>query len=131
MRVYSVKGAQWISNPQIAEFDSPYPLQKENMFNILSLFKKEKWALVKSLKCINGTVVYHIHLFESSSGKRKAEFNRNGDPHDPTMRDGWLKTQDIYQLQVYRWLHGRMDPNIPRYDQIPEDDTANYLKGSV
>ena len=76
MRVYSVKGAQWISNPQIAEFDSPYPLQKENMFNILSLFKKEKWALVKSLKCINGTVVYHIHLFESSTGKRKAEFNR-------------------------------------------------------
>jgi len=102
---------------------------------MFSFFKKEKWALVKTFKIDRqvhiGSYVYHIHLFESASGKRKAEYLFDGNKYDIGKKDAWLKTQDIYQLKVYRWLEGRMDPDIIRYDQIPEEDTANYLKGKV
>lgn len=102
---------------------------------MFSFFKKEKWALVKSFKIdrsvYRGAYVYHIHLFESDSGKRKADFYVDGEKYNIDKKDSWLKTQDIYQLKVYRWLQGRMDPEIPRYDQIPEEDTANFLKGTV
>ena len=100
---------------------------------MFSFFKKEKWALVKTFKIQHPrwSYVYHIHLFESSTGKRKAEYKCDGDTYDIDKKDGWLKTQDVYQLEVYRWLTGRMDPNIPRYNQVSEEDTANFLKGSV
>ncbi len=37
----------------------------------------------------------------------------------------------IYELTIYRWLAGRNDPSIPRYSSIGEEDTVNYLKGSI
>ena len=44
------------------------------MFNI---FKREKWALVNSIK-FAGYRSFYIHLFESETGKRKAEYNYSG-----------------------------------------------------
>ena len=101
------------------------------MFNFLNFFKKEKYVLVKTFKTNNNTYTYHIHLYETISGKRKAEFKCDGNTYYIDRRDGWLKKQDIYQLKIYRWLEGRMDPEIPRADQVPEEDTANYLKGKI
>lgn len=103
------------------------------MFKLASLFSFQKWALVKTIKINHSAAsyVYHIHLYESNTGKRKAEYRCDGNYYNIDRKDGWLKMHDIYQLQVYRWLAGRHDPDIPRYSQIAEDDTVNYLKGSV
>jgi hypothetical protein len=74
---------------------------------MFSFFKREKWALVKTFKIdrqvYKGFHVYHIHLFESATGKRKAEYLIDGDKYDINKKDSWLKKQDIYQLKVYRW----------------------------
>ena len=89
--------------------------------------------MVKSFKQAHNrcSYVYHIHLFESDKGNRKAEYTCNGNKYNINIKDGWLKTTDLYQTKIYRWLSGRKDPDIPGYDQIGEEDTANYLKGTI
>jgi hypothetical protein len=102
---------------------------------MFSFFKKEKWALVKSFKLdrkyFPKDMVYHIHCFESEKGSRKAEYLCEGKPYNMKDTNMWLHTTDIYQMQIYRWLNGRRDPEIPTYEQIGEEDTANFLKGKV
>ena len=118
----------WPSKPKDAGSN---PVTRSNKkVDMFSFFKKEKWALVKTYKISSSLYVYHIHLFESATGKRKAEFMCDGDEFNVN-NSVWLKSQDVYQMEVYRWLQGRLDPSIPRYDQISEEDTVNYLKGSV
>lgn len=95
------------------------------MFNI---FKREKWALVKSIK-FAGYRSFYIHLFESEKGKRKAEYNYSGKNYNINSDEINFKGTDLYQLQLYRWLCGRRDVEIPRYDQIDEDDMAEILRG--
>jgi hypothetical protein len=99
---------------------------------MFDFFKKQKWALVKSFKPVrpNTPYSYHIHLFESNKGNRKIEYICDGKPLDVN-KSTWVLSTDLYQMQIYRWLNGRRDPEIPTYDQIGEDDTANFLKGKV
>ena len=75
--------------------------------------------------------IYHIHLYESDKGNRRATFSCEGEKYDIDRKDGYLKATDLYQMKIRRWLDGRMDPDIPRYDQISEEDTANFLKGTI
>ena len=103
------------------------------MFKFRNPFNREKWALVTTLKSVRGNMyTYHIHLFESEKGKRKIECLCDGQPYDlkdPT--NTWLVKTDLYQEKVYRWLKGRRDPDVPRYNELGEEDTANFLKGSI
>jgi len=99
-----------------------------------NLFKKEKWVHVKAFKIerqLTSHHVYHIHCFESDKGNRRAEYVLDGEPYNINRKNNWLVTTDLYQMQIYRWLNGRKDPEIPTYEQIGEDDTANFLKGKV
>lgn len=100
------------------------------MFKLASLFSFQKWALVKSYKVISASYTYHIHLYESSNGKRKAEYMRDGRP-SRIENARYIEQSDLYKLTIHRWLSGRNDPTIPGYSQIAEEDTANYLKGSI
>lgn len=126
MRV--VCGIRLAFQAERCRFEPCSPLiTKVNMFNF---FKKEKWALVKSFKEIFYSKNYHIHLFESETGNRKAEYFIEGEKY-PISALRTLESSDLYQLKIYRWLQGRRDPDIPMYCQIGEDDTANFLKGSV
>lgn len=97
--------------------------------------RKEKWLHVKAFKIDRNntyrTNVYYIHCFESDRGNRKIECVLDGEPYDIKKKDNWLVTTELYQMQIYRWLHGRRDPDIPTYEQTGEDDTANFLKGKV
>jgi hypothetical protein len=102
------------------------------MFDFL---KREKWALVKTFKIDrpvspSGKHVYHIHCYESNKANRKAEYVCDGEPYRISDKV-WLPTTDFYQMQMVRWLNGRRDPEIPMYEQIPEEDTAIFLKGKV
>ncbi len=88
-------------------------------------YKREKWALVKSFK-IDYSPLEYVHLFESSKGNRKIEHTVSG-------RRTWsisdLKNSVLYQETIYRWLCGRRDLDIPTYDQVPAEETANVLRG--
>lgn len=116
-----------------------YYILKEDMFNFKKFFEKEQWGLVKTFT-VNGRtttahktkdVVLYIHLFESNKSSRKYEVGISGDTMPRDDLDDCIKSFDLYQNKVYRWLNGRSDPDIPRYDQISEEDTYNALKGSI
>ena len=105
---------------------------------MFDFFKRQKWVSVKSFKIdrpvTSGKYTYHIHCFESDKGNRRVEYVLDGEPYEPNVKKQektWILTTDLYQMQIYRWLNGRRDPEIPTYDQIGEDDTANFLKGKV
>lgn len=95
------------------------------------LFQRQKWALVKSFAEKHGYSLYHIHCFESSKGKRKIECIRSGSNYNIKNDEYNFKSTNLYQIKIYRWLQGRRDMDIPRYDEINEDDTANYLRGKL
>lgn len=102
-----------------------------------SIFQRQKWALVKSFEAEitvesgffeeeHGT--YYIHCFESDKGNRKITCMT--DIHNVDMNHA-LRGLSVYQHKIYRWVNGRNDPDIPRYDQVNEEDTVNYLRGNV
>ncbi len=101
------------------------------MFNFRNLFTFDKWAYVKTFDTNNSQYTYYIHLYESRKGKRRAEYKCNGDKYDINRPNGWLKETALYQGKIYRWLKGRADPDIPRYSQVAEEDTANLLRGTI
>lgn len=106
---------------------------------MFKLFQREKWVLVKTIEDTvfetkhpeNSCIVY-FHLFESSKGRRKIDIvtrGISGYPDESVINVA--KSLGTYQTKIYRWLHGRVDPEIPTYNQIPEEETANMLKGKI
>ncbi len=101
---------------------------------IKQFFTKEKWALVKIIKddfyIDKKSYIMYFNLFESNKGARKVELSM-------TYKRAYTDAIDvavqmaIYHETVKRWEAGRLDPNIPRYSQVGEEDTMNALKGSV
>jgi len=106
------------------------------MFNWL-FGPKEHWRLVKTFTqkvCRsspdeNGIAYYH--LFESNKKNRRVEFNSTLYYSMSEQRERSMKNLSIYQEKIYRWECGRVDPEIPTYNEIPEEDTANVLRGKI
>ena len=111
------------------------------MFNWLKPKFTQDWRLVKSLHVDvsysfsragiklseqNGKIYYH--LFESNTNSRRVEF-QSTIKLKPDELDVDAKTERLYQEKIYPWLNGRVDPDIPRYSQIPEEETAVMLRG--
>jgi len=92
-----------------------------------NLFKRQKWGLVHTF-LLNNYRSYYIHCFESNLGNRKIECHEDGKIRKI---DTDFKSSELYQRRIYRWLKGRRDLEIPTYDQIPEEETANFLKGII
>lgn len=116
---------------------SPAPnLERYQMF---SWFKrKEDWLLVKTIteevarvQDQDDTGKAYFHLFESDKGNRRVEYSSTLRHASQESLIYNLKRLDIYQGKIYRWEMGRHDPDIPRYDQIPEEETVNALRGKV
>jgi hypothetical protein len=109
---------------------------------MFSFFKKEKWAHVKTITG-NGVTwavghphekkdgKIYVHLFESNKGNRKIESACSFQEVSQEKIDDYVKSTDTYQTKLIRWLSGRYDPEIPRYSDISEEDTANALRGKV
>lgn len=104
---------------------------------MFSFFKKEKWALVKTLDypgitwgTSTGGVIY-IHLFESEKGNRKIETACSFSEATQEKIDAFVRGSALYQKKLFRWMEGRYDPEIPRYSEIGEEDTVNALRGKV
>jgi hypothetical protein len=113
-----------------------------------NLFRREQWRLVATVSdpdeyahyTVNrigerkdrGRFSFFYHLFESDRGNRRVEIahtlttaSRN---YDATKT---AKNSEFYHTKIYRWEQGRYDPDIPRYSEVPEEDTANALKGTL
>ncbi len=107
---------------------------------MFSWFKRQHWKLVKTFhnnvihidrdKKETNQIVYY-HLFESDEGKRKVKYDISYFYSSPVPLKTMAQRYKIYQEKIYRWEEGRLDPDIPTYDQIPEEDTANVLKGKI
>ena len=109
---------------------------------MFSIFKREKWALVKTIvgagltyaagtpnEMTNGKV--YVHLYESSKGNRRIETACSFVGISQEKIDEYVKSTDTYQTKLIRWLSGRYDPEIPRYSETDVEDTANALRGKV
>lgn len=104
---------------------------------MFSFFKKEKWALVKTVTSKKITWgdktdgLVSVHLFESEKGNRKIESLCSFSDVPQEKIDNYVKGSEYYHKTLYRWLNGRYDPEIPRYSEISEEDTANALRGKI
>jgi len=104
--------------------------------------RREQWALVKTIT--GGGLTLHagtpyekkdgkvyVHLYESNKGNRKIESACSFTEVSQEEIDKYVKSTDTYQTKLIRWISGRYDPEIPRYSDISEEDTANALRGKV
>ena len=111
--------------------------ESKNMFkSIAKYFRKEKWALVKIIDVsitLNGgpkVETFYFYLFESDKHTRRVDFACSASQSKSDL-SYWANGLPTYHTKILRWQHGRADPDIPRYDQIPEEDTVNMLKGWI
>ena len=107
---------------------------------ILGIRPKAEWRMCKQVKTVfvshhdSGDKEYNLsyYLHENQYGERKFDIvdSMHG---DRDVKD--LRKDDIaYRLKAYRetvkpWLDGRLNPEIPTYDQVPVDDFKTALKG--
>jgi hypothetical protein len=76
-------------------------------------------------------VTVFVHFYESNKGNRKIDLGCSLSDAEDQMLERYIKTTQLYQVRLVRWLSGRLDPEIPTYNQIGEEDTANLLRGKV
>jgi len=104
------------------------------MFSFFKRKPKEDWRLVKTIKIgiIHNTSKkegkLYYHLFESNLGNRRTRFACTFPEVDAEIMG---KKFEDYHEKVYRWEMGRVDPEIPTYNQVPEEEISNILKGKV
>jgi hypothetical protein len=109
---------------------------------MFSFFKKEKWVHLKTSE-YNGVCwaqglqhekqggTVYVHFYESDKGNRKIEATCSFSEVTQKKIDEYVKSSKTYQTRFVRWLAGRYDPQIPTYNQLAEEDTANALRGKV
>ena len=105
------------------------------------LFNRQSWKLVKILKDPDG-IVYRppekepvegdifYNLFESNKGNRRVKIGCTIVKLNKYGMEQFAESTTMYHTQIYRWLAGRNDPEIPSYNEIDEEETADYLRGS-
>jgi hypothetical protein len=73
---------------------------------------------------------FYYKCYESNKGNRKIEFacTKSG---LACSFEFIANQRNFYQEKILRWKEGRYDPDIPRHDQISEEDVANALKGTL
>lgn len=73
----------------------------------------------------------YIHLFESSRGNRRIQTRSSFQDVPQAKTDAFIKTTDTYNNKLYRWLAGRGDPDIQRYDEVDQEEMMHQLKGTI
>lgn len=106
------------------------------------LFKIEKFRLVRTIEIhynmvdnlidnnIEESHIMFCHLYESDIGSRKVKNISTSLKHN-SKPDIMAESFTEYQRTIIRWLAGRHDPDIPSYNDIPEEDTISELRGKI
>lgn len=136
MRV--VCGIRLAFQAERCRFEPCSPLQFKKVYMFSRFFRpKEQWRLVKTFteaierRLTKEEGIAYFHLFESDRGARRVEFSCSLSHSNNTILAENMKRLDMYQQKIYRWEMGRLDPEIPRYSDIPQEETAVALRGKV
>lgn len=111
----------------------------------LDIFKrtpKEEWRLVKEctpipvertsrLRSDTDKGKIYIYLYESSRGNRCLQARSTMRSASQEQTDDFVRTTDLYMRRIYRWLMGRADPEIMRYDEVEQEEVMHYLQGAI
>lgn len=101
------------------------------MMNPFKRYRLRKdWRLVIIISAqytTNGEVSgkLYYYLYENGLGKRKYESKGNGTASTHQSR----VTHPVYMEQVYPWIQGAYDPEIPSYESIKAKEFKDALKG--
>lgn len=102
---------------------------------LLNFFASRKPVLVKVLTANvlgdmhkEGTLYYY--LYENRYGKRSYEYKCTLDVRSQALYEYSMRNKQ-YTETIYPWLKGRNNPEIPKFSDIPENDTMNYLSGKA
>ena len=111
-------------------------MRSKGLFKLWNFLTMTEWRLARtielSVKYMSMSGKIYFHCYESNKGARRVEISTTlrsfyyGDTPESV-----AKVTEIYNSRIRRWLDGRYDPEIPRYSEIPADDTANALKGTI
>lgn len=107
-------------------------------------FTKRDWRLVKKVDeayvIINKTskrtekdnCILSYYLYENQFHDRKFDVvdSEEGDLDlGRVPKSHWTFRSPTYREKIRPWLDGRLDPEIPTYEQVPKDDFQNALAG--
>jgi hypothetical protein len=104
---------------------------------------KKCWRLVQTFKYDNGisrgregdpnykSGDMYYYLFESDAGDRKIKVRCTIQDVDQPKLEEFAVSTDFYHEKLYRWLVGRGDPEIQRYDEVDQEETMHQLKGTI
>lgn len=112
----------------------------------LNVFKKkpkEEWRIVKECTPISisfgnqltphtkqdGEI--YIYLYESNLGNRTLQARSTISEATQEQIDRCVKASEVYMRRIYRWLMGRADPEIMRFDEVEQEETVHYLQGTI
>ena len=113
--------------------------------SFLSIFKRQKWRLCKIIEAPTGLswgnmdgpdadrkqgrILYT--LFESDKGKRRCKISSTIRECPVDKAEEYAMSTKFYQTKIYRWLAGRSDPEIPRFNEIDQEETMHQLRGTI
>lgn len=100
---------------------------------------KKKWRLCKTIEHeypmhlikVGGTGISPLfyHLFEAEDGERIILAKINCLKYSQSKLDNYAANTSFYNLVLFPWVCGRNSPDIPRYEDIPGEETMLYLTG--
>ena len=104
---------------------------------------KEQWKLVKTIKYPNGVTRgkkgatdreegdLYFHFFESNLGNRCVQPRCTISEAETNQLIEFTNSTKTYHEKIYRWLMGRGDPDILRYDEVEQEETIHYMRGTI
>jgi len=113
------------------------------MIWLKKLFAKKDWRMVKRIDArymvtngLTGKVkdgcVLSYYLYENQFRTRIFDLvdSEEGDLDvERVDKSHFAFRNDVYRNQIKPWMDGRLDPEVPSYEQVPKDDFQNALAG--
>ena len=110
-------------------------MRSKALSKIWDVVTRSNWRLVKTVELSvrytgsNGKI--YFHCYENQRNKRRIELSSTLTMYYGDTLESIVSKTEMYNSRIRRWLDGRYDPDIPRYSDIPAEETANALKGTI
>lgn len=108
------------------------------------LFAKKDWRMVKQVdvgyriknlvtdKDLKKDCTLSYYLYENQFGNRIFDVvdSEEGDLDLARVdKSHFAFRNEVYRNKIKPWIDGRLDPEVPSYEQVPKDDFQNALAG--